>query len=323
MIPLAKAFLPAFLVTLAAALVGRYRGLTPGELAKGMPAVFLLLAVYFLLAIPEVLQPFSQWCRRAPSRAIVVVESFLLPYLLYSVPLGCFSLEGLARLALYINLPLLAMGLGLGRPGPGWTDGVALLLLWLPLDFRLVGPLWPWPPGQSGYYLFGPLGVSLSIVLFVAVRGMTDVGYTFSVRRLDFGLALLGFSLFAPVAIGFGLFTGFLRLAHHLPPILPAAARTLGIFLATGVPEELLFRGLIQNLILRWTSRPWLSIACASLIFGMAHLNNGARPDPRYFLLASLAGAVYGQVYRRSGTLVAPAMTHTLVDATWHIFFRG
>ena len=63
-------------------------------------------------------------------------------------------------------------------------------------------------------------------------------------------------------------------------------------------------------------------MAVASVIFGLAHLNNGPHPDIRYFLLATLAGGTYGLVYRRTGTLLAPALTHTLVDA-WVVFFHG
>jgi membrane protease YdiL (CAAX protease family) len=149
------------------------------------------------------------------------------------------------------------------------------------------------------------------------------VGYTFSVRPRDFGVAILAFALFTPIAAGFGLLTGFLHPAHHLPGLIPSAGKILGIFLATGVPEELLFRGLLQNLVLRWTSRPGVSVAIASLVFGAAHLNSGPSPDLRYFLLATLAGAVYGLVYRRTGTLMAPAMTHTLVNSAWTLFLRG
>jgi membrane protease YdiL (CAAX protease family) len=321
--PFAKALAPAFLLTLAAAYAGHLRGLAVRELVEGLPAIFLLLAAVFLLSIPEIVGPLSQWCRASPGRALLALQGIVLPYLLYSLLLGCFSLQGFVKLLLYIHLPFLALGTTFDRPAMGWREGLAVLMLWIPLEFRLVGPLWPWPPGQGGYFLFSLLGVCLAAYLFIVVRGMKEVGYTFSVSRRDLALAVLGFVLFAPFAVGIGLGTGFLRISSHPPALLPAVARTLGIFLAIGVPEELLFRGLLQNLLLRWTASPSMSLVLASLVFGIAHLNNGPRPDPRFFLLATLAGAVYGQIYRRSGTLMAPALTHTLVDATWSIFFRG
>ncbi len=319
-----KALVPAGLITLAAAYAGQRRGIDAGEMARGLPAVFLLLAGAFALARSEITLRLSRWIRRDPLwRGLLAVQAFLLPYLVYSILLGCFSWGGFVRLLLYLNLPLLFL-LAADRCGrPRWMEAAALLLIWLPLEFRLIGPLWPWPPGQSGYFLFGLLGLSFAVFLFVVVRGMTEVGYTFSFRRRDFGLAFAAFALFTPVAVGIGLLTGFVHPARHLPPLLPSAGKVLGIFLASGVPEELLFRGLLQNLILRWTSSPVASVALASILFGAAHLNNSPHPDPRYFLLATLAGVVYGVVYRLGGTLIAPAMTHTLVNSTWTLFFRS
>ena len=65
----------------------------------------------------------------------------------------------------------------------------------------------------------------------------------------------------------------------------------LGIFIFIGIPEELLFRGIIQNLLEKAIGRPALALGVASLIFGAAHLNNGPSPDWRYFLLATLGRA--------------------------------
>jgi CAAX protease family protein len=317
------AVLPAFLVILAGILAGHLRGLGAGAMALGMPAILLLFIGYFALGLSEVVGRLRDWCQGSPGRTLGSAQLLPLLYLFYSVPLGCFRLDGFARLLLYVNLPLLAL-LAAERWGlAAWGDGVALLLVWLPLEFGLVGPLWLWPPGQSGYFLFGILGVVLAVFLFVAVRGWPDVGYTFSMEGKDLRIAVVAFLLFVPVAGGIGLATGFLHPARHLPRVLTTLGKAVGIFLATGVPEELLFRGLLQNLIQRLTSRPALSLALASLVFGAAHLNNGAHPDGRYFFLATLAGLAYGWAYRRSGKLVAPALTHTLVDTAWMVFFRG
>lgn len=96
----------------------------------------------------------------------------------------------------------------------------------------------------------------------------------------------------------------------------------LGIFIFIGIPEELLFRGIIQNLLEKAIGRPALALGVASLIFGAAHLNNGPSPDWRYFLLATLAGLVYGRAYAKTRNLMAPALLHTLVDVAWRGFFR-
>ena len=71
--------------------------------------------------------------------------------------------------------------------------------------------------------------------------------------------------------------TGFLEWNPRLDAVRLAVA-PLAIYLATGVPEEFLFRGLIQNTLERAIGRAALPIA--SIIFGLAHL-----PDVRYVLL--------------------------------------
>ena len=80
--------------------------------------------------------------------------------------------------------------------------------------------------------------------------------------------------------------------------------------------EEFLFRGLIQNALTRAIGRAGLPIA--AVIFGFAHL-----PDPRYVVLAALAGVAYGWVYQRTGRITASAVTHAFVDWIWVMLLRG
>jgi membrane protease YdiL (CAAX protease family) len=110
--------------------------------------------------------------------------------------------------------------------------------------------------------------------------------------------------------------------------------------LFVGVPEELLFRGLIQEAFERlWGPRAgW---AWASVLFGLTHvvkhvpklhLTGGTEYrfhlivawlgalNWRYALLATFAGLAYGWVYRRTGRVSAAALTHGLVDWAWGTF---
>jgi len=88
------------------------------------------------------------------------------------------------------------------------------------------------------------------------------------------------------------------------------------IYLMTAVPEELLFRGIIQNACVQWIGRR-RGLVAASIVFGLAHL-----PDFRYVFLATLAGAAYGWVYGRTERITASAITHAGVDWIWRVAFR-
>jgi membrane protease YdiL (CAAX protease family) len=152
---------------------------------------------------------------------------------------------------------------------------------------------------------------------------LSQVGYHYQFERRDWLIGLRNFLLFAPIAIPIGIYTGFIRLSKHLAAPWQIGLSALGIFLFIAIPEELLFRGIIQNFM----EKSWLgkmpALIVTSLIFGASHLNNGPRPDWRYFLLASIAGLFYGNAYQRTRKLLAPAIVHTLVDTVWRSFFRG
>ena len=95
------------------------------------------------------------------------------------------------------------------------------------------------------------------------------------------------------------------------------------ILVGTALPEEILFRSLIQNLIMLRFGASWRTLLAASLIFGCAHLDNGPQPLPnwRYMILATIAGVAYGKVFQRSSTVLSSAALHAMVDWTKHFFF--
>jgi membrane protease YdiL (CAAX protease family) len=102
---------------------------------------------------------------------------------------------------------------------------------------------------------------------------------------------------------------------------LPADA--IGIFLLTAWPEELLFRGLLQNSLTRTLSSESGGWILASIIFGLAHItNSGVFPNWRYALLATIAGIFYGRTWRKTASIFPAAIVHALVDTTWHLLFR-
>ena len=93
-------------------------------------------------------------------------------------------------------------------------------------------------------------------------------------------------------------------------------------FFFIAVPEELFFRGWMQNLLERRLGR-WGALAVTSVLFGLAHFNKRAvHFNWRYVLLAALAGVFYGRAWRRDRRVGASAVTHTLVDTVWSLLLR-
>jgi membrane protease YdiL (CAAX protease family) len=313
------------LTTTASVLAGSVRGLKTGELLLAAPGIFLLLAGYFGLASSGVRSTLAAWIRHSPFRAALLLQALALPYLAYCVPLRCFSAAGLLALLFYLNLPLWILTFRTRGSHSPVTDFLALLLIWLPVELRWMPPLWSWPPEQNGRFLYGILGVILGLYLFDVVRALPDIGFTLVPRKRDWIVAGWALLLFVPVALILGGLSGFVGVGFHLPlpPAWNVLGRLLGIFLVTAVPEELLFRGLLQNLVRHWTGRPILALAVSASLFGLAHLNVGSRPDWRLALLATLAGLAYGGAYQASGRLIAAMLAHTFVNGLWLLLLKG
>jgi membrane protease YdiL (CAAX protease family) len=137
-------------------------------------------------------------------------------------------------------------------------------------------------------------------------------------------VTLAGFVAAAPVLIGIGIAIGFIPFPHFHPATAGRMAAAVGlIFIGTALPEEILFRALIQNLILQRWGETTASLMAASVIFGLSHLNNGpqALPNWRYAIVASFAGFAYGKVFQKSSSIMSSALFHTMVDWVKHYFF--
>ena len=123
-------------------------------------------------------------------------------------------------------------------------------------------------------------------------------------------------------AIPIGIATEFLTLPH-IPEanILEMILVFLGIFLTVALPEEMVFRVIIQNGLEDYF-KPDQAWVIASIFFGLVHWNNAATVFSKvvYCILATVAGFFYGYAYKETRNIFAPALTHTLVDWIWRFF---
>ena len=215
-----------------------------------------------------------------------------------------------------------------GVPRLTASDLAVWLLLWIPFDLRWTNDLFPGSRGLEDRFAYAWWSIYVSAtaaVGFVGLRGFPGVGLRLrpTVRELCEGmLALLGFGL---LAIPAALAAGFVRFEPDRSlGAIEAAGLFFGIALTIAFPEELFFRGILQNGLERRLG-PVLGLWAASLAFGLMHWNNASTIRMRlsYVGLAALAGAFYGLAYRRSAGLWAPVLTHALVDWIWYFFFGG
>lgn len=263
--------------------------------------------------------------RVKPAWIFALVGGLWVLYLAYSTALEAAHPRSLAFMALYLSLPFLLLIGNRGAATGTWQDAVTILCIWLPLELGIVRQMtMPSTAAINFQYAFAQgLAVNAGILAFAGWRRLPGIGYRFEFDRKVLSMAVLSFVLFAVIAIPLGLAIHFIRYTFTLPKLLVAPAAFVGIFLFTAIPEEFLFRGLIQNWLERVTGHQGISLVLASVIFGASHLNNGPPvPNYKYFVMASIAGVFYGFAWRRTGSLAASATTHALVDTVWSALFR-
>ena len=279
----------------------------------------LLLVPFSLLSLETVVDRLRRFVDGRPITSLVLAATLICPYALYwSVP-GKADLTALCGVVAYVGAVSGAAVLLPRGSRRSLADLGVVLAIWLPVEFRWLDRSFPWPPKGSGRILCGLLALNLLLYLLVVVRRVEGIGYSFALRRGDLPRVLGAFCAFAAAGIPIGFATGFLEVRSGWPGLPDVGEKLVLIFLFTGVPEETLFRGCIQGILERWTARPTVSLLLASVVFGLAHLDNGPVPDWRYAVLAALAGVAYGWVFQKTRRIVAPALTHTLVDATWKL----
>jgi membrane protease YdiL (CAAX protease family) len=329
-------------------------------------ALGLVVTLYLALSAPAVVsalqQPGKRWkVLRTPQRRKlhgVLYSAVLLGlFLVASAPEALANPARLARdlllMALYLLTPTLLQlnrAAGASKSGnpvrPDALDAATIALIWLPAEFSLLPDL-----RVAGVPLPTLLGVVNALLIYLVIapwkaraNGKGGIGYTFRLTAQDIGVAVLALLAFVVVGIPLGLLTGFLTFRPEIPALAPAFLAFVTTYLFTALPEELLFRGLIQNGLERRVTAPprarstrrgrsrlafdrrlLLPLLVASLFFGLAQLNNPTPgfPVPNWLnaVIATLAGLAYGVVWQRTGKITASALTHALVNFIWALLF--
>lgn len=197
-------------------------------------------------------------------------------------------------------------------------DFLVLLPLGLAVDLRWLEPAWP--PHLS---LIGKLTLlDAGLYGFLAVRQLRGVGFDLRLRLRDWKIGLREFVFYLPIAVPMGLALGFLHLHHGLERPLLVAPIWIFTFVGVALPEEIFFRGWMQNLLERRLGRATALIVTACL-FGLSHFNKRALHfNWRYVVLAAIAGIFYGRAWRNDRRIAASAITHATVDTVWGALLR-
>ncbi len=287
----------------------------------------LLIAAVFAFLAPIVQARLQAKLSKTPAAVWALPFLLTLVFGLAASLVGALSAQLILIVFVYTLLPVgCAVWTGRVAAGsrPPVTDFITILLIWLPLEFAVGGSLVP-RAAQGFLHSVGyGIAILLGLALFIGFRRFPGMKYNLPRNGRDGWLPLVAFAILAPILIVVSVAIGFIPLPHL--PVQPVGKMTAAvgiIFAGTAIPEEILFRSLIQNWLMQRFGRTWQVLLLASVIFGSAHLDNGpqAVPNWRYAIAATIAGCAYGKVFDRSSTVVSSAILHTMVDWTKHFFF--
>jgi membrane protease YdiL (CAAX protease family) len=219
---------------------------------------------------------------------IVAPSVFAVPWIIAA--LATSSLH-VGWLILYLVIPvamagLLALAARLDPEQRGHLlDFLVLIPLGLAVDLRWLQPAWP-----PRYDVLGKLILlDAGLYGFLAIRRLSGVGFDLRLRLRDLAIGLREFAFYAPIV---------------------------------ALPEEIFFRGWMQNLLERRLGRTAALVVTACL-FGLAHFNKRALHfNWQYVLLAAIAGVFYGRAWRADRRIGASAITHATVDTLWGALLR-
>jgi membrane protease YdiL (CAAX protease family) len=306
-------------VCLLGAFAGTWRGLGDRPFAVALGAFAALFAIQLLLAADGVASRLADALQRLRPAAPLLP---LLIYVFYAVAGGHAGWVPIALAAIYTFAPAMLLLSAHGRPPGAWQDYAAVLCIWLPPEFHFLQKLFPYPEGGLAHPLWAAFAMAVGLVAFLGVRRLDGVGYTVGWGRGWAFTIGLNFLLFFAVAAILGPAIGFIRFGPQAAHLQALPLTAVGILLFNAWPEEFLFRGLIQNLLSKNLRSEIFALLATAVIFGLAHINNRGFPNWRYVILATLAGLAYGQTWRKTGSIFASAIVHSLVNISWYALFR-
>ncbi|MGB9243594.1 MAG: type II CAAX endopeptidase family protein [Candidatus Acidiferrales bacterium] len=305
-------------VVLLAAFAGIHLGYSGSRFAIALALAAALFAFEFFLAVPKVFGTVQGALGQRGAVVAALVPLFAV--LIYSLGVGGnwkYTLIGAA----YAVLPTLLLAASAGRSGATCVDYAAAAIVWLPVEFRWMYRLFPFPQ-QLTHTLTILLALSTGVAAFVVLRRLEGVGYPIEWARGSGWVVLSHFLLFAAIAVPLGIAIGFIAYDPSIARLRSLPVAVIGITFFTAWPEEFLFRGILQNLFSRTLKSQWIGLAVASVVFGLSHILHAPFPNWKYVILATIAGVFYGHAWMKTGSLLPGALVHALVDISWHVLFR-
>jgi hypothetical protein len=294
-------------------------------LAAALSSLALLLLAFVGFTTTAFVRQLRHWATESALLAFGMPFLLLIPYLVFAYGTGAFNLVALGKFAAYIAVPVLLLLPDRLRPMQrlSWRDLAAMVALGLPIAAHWLNGIWTWPPGLD---LLRPFfAVCVAAYAFAVVRNLEGIGFRLGWRKGDLTDGLANFAFLALLVVPLGVALDFLHpRANNEVSVLQFFLQLAVVYFTVAVPEELLFRGILQNLLAKTLvakRRSLYALLITAILFGLAHLHHPPTPNWRYAILATIAAFFYGNAYRTRQRLSAGALPHALANTVWYFWF--
>lgn len=289
--------------------------------------VAIPVALAFLVELPfYMMAAFDaprQWIEQGGKTraAAIITASTALPWLIYTLPTGKFSLPGLALIVI------------LGAAVAFWyimwdanaaADAGFLVIPAAAIIFNVFRLLYPTPLGKLDISILGHVMLIRTAALAVlTVRGNAGVEFRFIPTRTEWTSGVRWFAtLIVPVVLLYWAL-GLIRVRPHPLNIGLAGGTFIGILWVVALSEEFFFRGLLLPWISKWTRSETVGLVVSSIVFGAVHLGFQHKwPNWRFATVAALAGFFYGLAWRSTRSIQSSMVTHALTVTLWRVFLQ-
>lgn len=276
-----------------------------------------LISIFYFFPVVYALVTDENWVEQSlftTKRVVLSLLLLILPYFLSVL----FKLETCSMPGVNVAF-VLAWGLFayFAKISPKFRDWLILFLIlsiWFAFESNWFD-LWK----GNLYFLNVLLAINIVILLFPLLLRYRPFLLQFKSEYLWYKPLHIFSFLFLLVAVPYGLASDFLQIKNSIDP-LQIPVQFLAIFFFNGLPEEILFRGLLQVHIEKYTGFRW-SLLLTSTAFGFAHLNNFPTGDYRYVILSLFAGVCFGLVFKMSQSIIPAALLHTIINTTNAVLF--
>jgi membrane protease YdiL (CAAX protease family) len=262
--------------------------------------------------------------RPARAQAALLCLSAVLPYLIFSLSAGTFH-----RNAFYLLVGLTAVfsfwHAVLPRR-PAYDFGF-LVIAAAPFINRVFSRIYLSPDAHVRADILGHLmWIRVGIVALLVLREWEPGAFSLwpKAREWRSGAIYYGAALIPVVALALAVHdVRWAPLSGAWWKVGGTAAGTFfGFLFVTALAEELFFRGVIARALLDNLPSQALAVLLSAAVYGAAHLWFRGFPDWRRAVVAALLGVFCGFAYARTQSVRVSMVTHTLVVATWRLFFK-